>query len=151
MVRLKLREIKSGKVLDKTLSGYVVRITPANIDRRSAQYIYNDDDFYYFMDMETYEQYPLSREQVADALSYLKEETVVDLIFYKGEAIAVELPITVELKVVETDPGLRGDTAQGGSKPARLETGLVVQVPLFIGEGETVKVDTRTGEYVGRA
>ncbi len=150
VMRIRFRDVRTGRVVDRTFSGYDVKLTPAPIERRSAQYLYSDDDLYYFMDTETYEQYPMSRDNIGDAAQYMVEQTTVDLVFYHGSPIAIELPITVDLKVVETAPGVRGDTAQGGTKPAKLETGLVVQVPLFINEGDTVRVDTRTGQYLSR-
>ena len=103
------------------------------------------------MDTDNFEQFPLTEEQLGDALKYLAEELTVDVLFYKGEAVAVELPNSVNLKVTETPPGVRGDTAQGGTKPATLETGITIQVPLFVNEGDVVKVDTRTGQYLARA
>lgn len=150
VMRIRFRDVRTGRVVDRTFSGYDVKLTPAPIERRSAQYLYSDDDLYYFMDTETYEQYPMSRDNIGDAAQYMVEQTTVDLVFYHGGPIAIELPITVDLKVTETAPGVRGDTAQGGTKPAKLETGLVVQVPLFINEGDTVRVDTRTGQYLSR-
>lgn len=150
VMRIRFRDVRTGRVVDRTFSGYDVKLTPAPIERRSAQYLYSDDDLYYFMDTETYEQYPMSRDSIGDAAQYMVEQTTVDLVFYHGGPIAIELPITVDLKVAETAPGVRGDTAQGGTKPAKLETGLVVQVPLFINEGDTVRVDTRTGQYLSR-
>ena len=149
-MRIRFREIRTGKVLDRSFSGYDVKLTPADVDRRSAQYIYDEDDLCYFMDTDTFDQFPLSKEQIADELSYLKEEMTIDLVFFRDNPIAVELPITVELKVVDSPPGLRGDTATGATKPATLETGLLIQVPLFVNEGETVKVDTRSGSYLSR-
>ena len=115
------------------------------------QYLYNSGNEYYFMDTETYEQIMLPVDSLADAPNYMKENMVIGIQFYQGEAIGVDLPTAVELEVVETDPGVKGDTATGGSKPATLETGLVVQVPLFISVGEVIRVDTRTGEYLSRA
>ncbi len=150
VMRIRFRDVRTGRVVDRTFSGYDVKLTPAPIERRSAQYLYSDDDLYYFMDTESYEQYPMSRDSIGDAAQYMVEQTTVDLVFYHGGPIAIELPITVDLKVAETAPGVRGDTAQGGTKPAKLETGLVVQVPLFINEGDTVRVDTRTGQYLSR-
>ena len=151
VMRIKLREMRTGRLVDRTFQGNDVKLTPASVDRRSAEYIYNEDTLYYFMDTETFEQFPLSDQQVGDALHYLVEQVTAELIFYHGEPIAIELPVAVGLKVVETPPGIRGDTAQGGTKPATLETGLVLQVPLFVNEGDTIKVDTRTGEYLSRA
>ena len=150
-MRIRFREIRSGKVLDRSFSGYDVKLTPADVERRTAQYIYDEDDLCYFMDADTYDQFPLAKSQIADELDYLKEEMDVDLVFFQDSPIAIELPITVDLKVVDSPPGLRGDTATGATKPATLETGLLIQVPLFVNEGETVKVDTRNGAYMSRA
>ena len=151
VMRIRFRSLRTGRVVDRTFQGYDVKLTAALVERRSAQYIYNEDNLHYFMDTETFDQFPVSQEQVGNALQYLTEQTTVDLVFSDGEPLAIELPITVDLKVAETIPGVRGDTVQGGTKPATLETGLVVQVPLFVDEGETVKVDTRSGKYLSRA
>ena len=150
VMRIRFRDVRTGRVVDRTFQGYDVKLTPASVERRSAQYIYDEDNLRYFMDTETFEQFPLSTEQMGDSLRYLVEQMTVDLVFYRGEPVAIDLPITVNLKVAETAPGFRGDTAQGGTKPATLETGLLVQVPLFVAEGETIKVDTRSGEYLSR-
>ena len=151
VMRIRFRSLRTGRAVDRTFQGYDVKLTAASVERRSAQYIYNEDNLHYFMDTETFDQFPVSQEQVGNALQYLTEQTTVDLVFSDGEPLAIELPITVDLKVAETIPGVRGDTVQGGTKPATLETGLVVQVPLFVDEGETVKVDTRSGKYLSRA
>ena len=149
-MRIRFKEIRSGKVLDKSFSGYDVKLTSADVERRSAQYIYDEDDLCYFMDVDSYDQLPLSKDQIADELNYLVEEMTVDLVFFHDQPISIELPITVDLKVVDSPPGLKGDTATGATKPATLETGLTIQVPLFVNEGETVKVDTRSGSYLSR-
>ena len=149
-MRIRFREIRSGRTLDRSFSGYDVKLTPADVERRTAQYIYDEDDLCYFMDTDNYEQFPLSKDQIADELNYLKEEMTVDLVFFQDVPIAIELPITVDLRVEDSPPGLRGDTATGATKPATLETGLLIQVPLFVNEGETVKVDTRSGSYLSR-
>ena len=151
VMRIRFREIRSGRVLDRTFQGYDVKLTPANVDRRSAQYIYDEDGLYYFMDTETFDQVPLSTDQLSDALPYLSEQLTVQLVFFQDQPIAIDLPITVDLKVVDSPPGLKGDTATGATKPATLETGLQLQVPLFIDEGVTVKVDTRSGQFLSRA
>jgi elongation factor P len=114
------------------------------------QYLYNEEDLYYFMDEENYEQMPLNGSQLGDAVNYLKDGMSLEVSSYKGEIIGVEIPITVELKVTETDPGFKGDTATAGNKPAKMETGITIQVPLFINEGDIIKVDTRTGDYLER-
>ena len=149
-MRIRFREIRSGKVLDRSFSGYDVKLTQADVERRSAQYIYDEDDVCYFMDTDSYDQFPLLKEQISEELNYLKEEMTVDLVFYEDNPIAIELPITVDLQVVDSPPGLKGDTATGATKPATLETGLLIQVPLFVNEGEYVKVDTRNATYLSR-
>ncbi len=149
-MRIRFREIRTGKVLDRSFSGYDVKLTPANVERRSAQYLYDEDEVCYFMDTESYDQFPLTKEQLAEELNYLKDEMTVDLVFYEDNPISVELPITVDLQVVDSPPGLKGDTATGATKPATLETGLLIQVPLFVNEGEYVKVDTRNATYLSR-
>ena len=149
-MRIRFREIRTGKVLDRSFSGYDVKLTPADVERRSAQYIYDEDDLCYFMDTESYDQFPLLKEQISEELNYLKEEMTVDLVFYEDNPISLELPITVDLQVVDSPPGLKGDTATGATKPATLETGLLIQVPLFVNEGEYVKVDTRNATYLSR-
>ena len=150
VMRIRFRSLRTGRVVDRTFQGYDVKLTPASVAHRSAQYIYEDGGLYYFMDTESFDQFPLSQKQVEEALPYLVEQTTVDIVFYQDQPIAIELPVTVDLRVAEADPGLRGDTAQGGTKPATLETGLGIQVPLFVEAGETVRVDTRTGQYLAR-
>ena len=149
-MRIRFRGIRSGRVMDRSFSGYDVKLTPADVERRSAQYIYDEDDLCYFMDSETYDQFPMTRGDIANELNYLKEGTTVDLVFYEDNPIAIDIPITVDLEVVDSPPGLRGDTATGATKPATLETGLLIQVPLFVNEGEYVKVDTRNATYLSR-
>ena len=147
-VRTKLKHMKIGKVIDNTFrSGEKVQLVDS--EEKHMQFLYKDDR-YHFMDMETYEQVSLSADEVGEARQYLKENTEVDVLYIDGAPITVDLPNFVEIAIARTDPGLRGDTAQGGNKPATLETGAVVQVPLFLNEGDVVKVDTRTGEYLGR-
>jgi elongation factor P len=147
-VRTKLKHMRSGRVIDNTFrSGEKVELV--EFEDKHMQFLYRDDR-YHFMDMETYEQVSVSEDEVGDARLYLKENTEVDMLYIDGTPTSVELPNFVELVIAKTDPGVRGDTAQGGSKPAKLETGAVVQVPLFLNEGDVVKVDTRTGEYLGR-
>jgi len=150
VMRIRFRSLRTGRIVDRSFTGYDVKLTPASVERRNSQYIYVDTELYYFMDTGSFEQFPLSRQQVEDALPYLVEQTTVDLVFYREEPIAIELPVTVDLKVVETAPGFKGDTAQGGSKPARLETGLELQVPLFVSTGDTLRVDTRSAQYLSR-
>ncbi len=151
VMRIRLKDLRTGRAIDRTFQGYDVKLIPAPVEHHTAQYIYEDGPIYYFMDTDNFEQFPLTEEQLGDALKYLAEELTVDVLFYKGEAVAVELPNSVNLKVTETPPGVRGDTAQGGTKPATLETGITIQVPLFVNEGDVVKVDTRTGQYLARA
>src|SRR5258708_6151564 len=147
-VRTKLKHMRQGRVIDNTFrSGEKVELV--DFEDKHMQFLYRDDR-YHFMDMETYDQMSLSADEVGDAREYLKENTEVDVLYIDGAPATVELPNFVELSVARTDPGVRGDTAQGGTKPATLETGAVIQVPLFLNEGDVVKVDTRTGEYLGR-
>ena len=127
------------------------RLPKAHIDRRAMQYLYESDGNYVFMDNETYEQSELTKEQLGNAINFLKENMDAKIMIYNGRVIGVDLPNTVELTVVKTDPGIRGDTATGGSKPATMDTGYVVKVPLFINEGDVLNIDTRTGEYISRA
>jgi elongation factor P len=126
------------------------RLVRARLDSRQMQYLYNDGELYYFMDQKNYEQMPFSAEQLGDALDYLKEGNSVEVSSYKDKVVGIELPITVELEVTDTEPGFKGDTATAGNKPAKLETGLTIQVPLFINIGDVIKVDTRTGTYLER-
>jgi elongation factor P len=147
-VRTKLKHMKLGRVIDNTFrAGEKVELV--DFDEKRMQYLYGDDRFH-FMDLETYDQMALTTEQVGDARDFLKENTEVEILFIDGSPVSVELPNFIELAVVKTEPGVRGDTASGGSKPATLETGAVIQVPLFLNEGDVVKVDTRSGEYLGR-
>lgn len=148
-VRLKLRDVRQGHTIERTFQAGE-KFSRARLDRYPMQFLYNDGDLYYFMNTETYDQTPLTKDQIGDALLYLKENATCDLLTYGEEAINIELPTTVDLKVVQTDPGFRGDTTSGATKAARLETGLTVQVPLFIEEGNVLKVDTRTGQYLER-
>jgi elongation factor P len=147
-IRTKLKHMRSGKVIDNTFrSGEKVELV--DFEEKHMQFLYRDDR-YHFMDTESYEQVSLSPDEVGDARDYLKENIEVDVLYIGGRPVTVELPNFVELSIAKTDPGVRGDTAQGGTKPARLETGASVQVPLFLNEGDVVKIDTRTGEYLGR-
>jgi elongation factor P len=148
-VRLKLRDIRSGHTIERTFQSSE-RFTRARLDSRTMQYLYNDGDAYYFMDEKTFEQTPLTTDQLGDTLNYLKEGMSLEVSSYKGKLVEVELPVAVELEVTETGPGFKGDTATAGNKPAKLETGITIQVPLFINNGDVIKVDTRTGEYLER-
>lgn len=150
LAKVKLRDINAGHTLERSFQSDE-KLVRARLDTRQMQYLYNDGDLYYFMDQENYEQMPFSVTQLTDTLDYLKEGTVVEVSSYQGEVVGIEMPITVELTITETDPGFKGDTATGGSKPAKLETGLTIQVPLFINEGDVIKVDTRSGTYIERS
>ena len=148
-VRTKLKSLKSGNVIDRTYrSGE--RVETPNLEEKNMQYLYNSGDEYFFMDNETFEQSSLSEKQLGDGKNWLLENMVIKVLYHNGNPIGVEVPMFVELKVVQTDPGVKGDTASGGQKPATLETGAVVKVPLYLEEGEVIKVDTRTGEYLER-
>jgi len=147
-VRTKLKHMRQGRVIDNTFrSGEKVELV--DFEEKHMQFLYRDDRFH-FMDMETYDQVSLSADEVGDASLYLKDNTEVEVLYIDGAPVSIELPNFIELAIAKTDPGVRGDTAQGGTKPATLETSAVVQVPLFLNEGDIVKVDTRTGEYLGR-
>ena len=150
LAKVKLRDINAGHTMERSFQSDE-RLVRARLDSSQMQYLYNDGDLYYFMNQENYEQTPLNKDQLGDALNYLKEGNSVEMTTYKGEIIGVEMPITVELEITETDPGFKGDTATSGSKPATLETGLQIQVPLFINQGDVIKVDTRTGTYIERS
>ena len=149
MVRLKLRDIRGGHTIERTFQASE-KFNRARLDYRNMQYLYNDGDLYYFMDEANFEQMPLNAEQLGDVLNYLKDSMSLEVSSYQGKLVGVELPITVELEVVETGPGFKGDTATAGTKPAKLETGITIQVPLFINNGDVIKVDTRTAEYLER-
>ena len=149
LAKVKLRDINAGHTLERSFQSSE-RLIRARLDSRKMQYLYNDGDLYYFMDQENYEQMPFDAEQLGDALDYLKEGNSVEVTSYKDKVVGIEMPITVDLEVTETDPGYKGDTATGGNKPAKMETGLTIQVPLFINIGDVIKVDTRTGTYLER-
>jgi elongation factor P len=149
-VRTKLKNLVTGKVLDQTFrSGEKVK--RPDLVEREMQYLYRDGDNFYLMDNETYEQLALTAEQLGDAVLFLTENLNVNVLFFNQQPVAVDLPTFVELAVTQTEPGVKGDTASGGSKPATLESGAVIQVPLFINEGDRLKVDTRSGTYIERA
>ncbi len=149
-VRTKLKNVMSGKVVDRTFNAGV-KVDVANVDKREMQYLYREGDEFVFMDTQDYDQPRIPAETVGDAASYLLEEQTVTVAFNEGVPLYVELPAAVELTVSQTDPGLQGDRSTGGTKPATLETGAQIQVPLFITTGEKIRVDTRTGDYLGRA
>lgn len=148
-VRTKMKNVVTGQVLERTFNP-TERVEEAKIERKEMQYLYNEDGIYYFMDMETYDQIPLNYEQVQEAMKYVIENMTVSIQFYKGKAFSVLPPMFVELNIVECEPGIQGDTSKAGTKPATLETGLVIQVPLFVNNGERIRIDTRTGEYMER-
>jgi elongation factor P len=148
-VRMKLQNVRRGDIIERTFQAGT-RWPRARVEQRKVQYLYTDGDVYHFMDTETYDQLAVSARQIGEDARYLKEGTDVFVSSYEGEVLGVDLPITVDLKVTQTDPGFAGDTATGAKKAATLETGLVVQVPLFVNEGDTLRIDTRSGEYVTR-
>ena len=148
-VRLTLRNIRTGSTTQQTFQAGS-KFQTVRLERQRVQYLYNDDGHYHFMDLDSFEQFALDREALGDAVNYLIENETLDLLTYQDQPIDVELPITVNLTVAETEPGVKGDTAAGGTKPARLETGVSVNVPLFVNQGDVVKVDTRTGAYLER-
>lgn len=148
-VRTKMKSLISGNVLEKTFrSGEKVDVP--DLEEKKMSFLYRDEDGYCFMDSQTYEQMTLTKDQIGDALGYIKENVEVEVLLHNGTPIGVELPMFLNLQIVETDPGVKGNTVSGGSKPAKLETGLTIQVPLFVNEGEVVKVDTRTAQYIER-
>ena len=148
-VRTKIRSLLSGRMLEPTFKSGD-KLVRAEIEEKEMQYLYEQGGDFYFMDAKTYDQTFLSKDQLGEARNFLKENVVVSIVFYKGKPVGVTVPNTVELKVSVCDPGVRGDTVSGAQKPAKLETGYTVQVPLFINEGDVVRVDTRTGEYLTR-
>ena len=148
-VRTKLKKIKNGGVVEKTFRP-TEKCPQARIDRKDMQYLYADGDMYNFMDVETYEQIALSKDEIGDALKFVKENEMVKMLSHNGQVFSVEPPLFVELEITETEPGFKGDTATGASKPAIVETGAQVSVPLFVEIGEKIKIDTRTGEYLSR-
>ena len=148
-VRTKLKNIKSGGVVEKTFRP-TEKCPQARIDRKDMQYLYADGDLYNFMDTETFEQIALNQEEIGDALKFVKENEMVKMCSHNGSVFAVEPPLFVELEITETEPGFKGDTATGATKPAIVETGAQVLVPLFVNQGDKIKIDTRTGEYLSR-
>ena len=148
-VRAKLKNMVNGSVVERKFNAGI-KLQPAIVERKPMQYLYEADESYCFMDTETYEQIMLRKDQLGDKINFLKEEMERSVMFFNGDIIGIDIPNSVELKVVETEPGIRGDTATGGSKPAKLETGYTVSVPLFINEGEVLRIDTRTGDYIER-
>ena len=149
-VRTKLRNIKSGGVTEKTFRP-TEKCPQAHIERKDMQYLYSDGELFHFMDVETYDQITMNEDQVGDSLKFVKENDMVKMCSHNGSVFAIEPPLFVELEITETEPGVKGDTATGATKPAIVETGARVMVPLFIEQGEKIRIDTRTGEYMGRA
>lgn len=149
-VRAKIKNLKNGSVTEQTFRAGE-KLPKAILDRRQMQYLYNDGESFVFMDNETFEQIFLTEEQLEGAEKFLKENMECQVMLYQGKVLGLDLPNTVELEVVETEPGIKGDTASGGSKPAKLETGLVVQVPFFVNTGDILRIDTRSGQYIERA
>ncbi len=148
-IRTKVVNLRTGAIYEKTFSGGE-RVEDISLDHTEAQYLYNDGDLYYFMDTKTYEQPVFSREVIEDIIPYLTEGMKVKISSYQGEALDIEIPTTIELEVVETEPGFAGDTATGATKPVTVSTGLVVQTPLFVNVGDVIRIDTRTGSYLTR-
>ena len=149
-VRTKIKNIRTGAVIERSFNP-TDKMPKAIIETKELEYLYNDGELYYFMDPETYEQMPLTEDKVEDAIRFMKENTVATVRFFKGEAFSVEAPNFVELTVTETEPGFKGDTASNTTKPATVETGYTLQVPLFVNTGDVLRIDTRTGEYMSRS
>ena len=147
--RTKLKNVKTGAIIDQKFRDKD-RFARARIEKVPMQYLYTDGERHFFMDLQSYDQMPLNDDQLGDTLKYLKENSSIDVLMYDGHALGVELPTTVDLKVTQTAPGFRGDTAAGGGKPATVETGLILNVPFFVNAGDVIRVDTRTGDYVER-
>ena len=148
-VRTKLRNVITGAVVEKTFSP-TDKYEDARIDRKDMQYLYNDGDLYYFMDMETFEQIPLNKDKLSDNFKYVKEEMICTIKSYKGNVFSVEPPMFVELEVTKAEPGVKGNTATNATKNCELETGAQIKIPMFINEGDVIRIDTRTGEYLER-
>lgn len=148
-VRTKIKNVVTGQLLERTFNP-TDKFIIAVIDRKDMQYLYNEGDLYYFMDMETYDQIPLNKSQVSDAMNFMTENMMATIQFFKGNAFSVVPPTFVELTIVDTEPGIQGDTAKSSFKPAKLETGYTIGVPLFINNGEKIRVDTRDGSYMER-
>ena len=149
LAKVKLRDIRAGHTIEQSFQSDQ-KFIRARLDFRGMQYLYNDGNLYYFMDEESFEQMPLSTSQLGDTINYLKEGMSLQVSSYKDEVVGVEIPITVELQVTDTGPGFKGDTATAGTKPATLETGITIQVPMFVNQGDIIKVDTRNGSYLER-
>lgn len=150
-VRTKLKDVINGGVVERTFNPSKDTLKKAFIERKDVQYLYNDGDLYYFMDMESFEQTPVGKDDVGDSLKFVKENEMVTMKSYQGKVFSIEPPFTVELLITESEPGVKGNTATGATKPATVETGAQVMVPLFVEQGEKIKIDTRTGQYLSRA
>lgn len=148
-VRTKMKNVMTGAVVERTFNP-TEKVEPARIERKEMEYLYEDSGLYYFMDQETYDQIPLSQDQLGDALKFVLENMTVKILSYKGNVFAVEPPTFVEMKVIETEPGVKGNTATNVTKPATVESGAIITVPMFVNEGDTIRIDTRTGEYMER-
>ncbi|MDR3238995.1 MAG: elongation factor P [Clostridiales bacterium] len=148
-VRTKLKNLTSGGVVERTFRP-TEKMAKAQIDRKDLQYLYRDGELYHFMDTENFDQTVINASDIGDTLKFVKENEMVKILSHNGRVFGIEPPLSVVLEIIETEPGFKGDTAQGVTKPATLETGAVINVPLFVGTGEKVKIDTRTGEYLGR-
>ncbi len=148
-IRIRLRDVKAGHIVEKSFQASE-KFAKAFLERRQVQFLYNDGNLYHFMDNQNYEQMAVDKVLMGDTINYLKENMNMELLIHKSVPIGVELPISVELKIAETGPGFKGNTASAGGKPAKLETGITIQVPFFINTGDTIKVDTRTGQYLER-
>lgn len=148
-VRTKIKNLKTGSVIEKTFRP-TEKMPRAHIDRKDMQYLYSDGTLYHFMDVETFEQIAVNESDIGDTLKFVKENDMVKILSYDGQVFGIEPPLFVELEITETEPGFAGNTAQGATKPAIVETGATVYVPLFINQNEIIKIDTRTGEYLGR-
>ena len=149
-VRVKMRNLQTGSTVERTFNAGE-KMPKAHVERREVEFLYEDGGEYHVMDTENYEQTTLTKEQLGNALNFLKENMMIQVLLFQGAIFSVEIPISVELAVTETDPGIKGDTAQGGTKSATVETGYIVKVPLFIKVGDVLRIDTRTGDYIERA
>ncbi len=148
-VRTKMKNVMTGGVVERTFNP-TEKVEPARIERKDMEYLYEDSGLYYFMDQETYDQIPLSQDQLGDSLKFVMENMIVKIVSYKGNVFAVEPPTFVEMKVIATEPGVKGNTATNVTKPATVESGAIITVPMFVNEGDMIRIDTRTGEYMER-
>ena len=148
-VRVRMKNTITGATVERTFNP-TDKMPKAHIERKDMQYLYNDGDLYYFMDVESFEQLPINAEKIGDTFKFVKENMVVKILSHKGNVFGIEPPTFVELEITETEPGFKGDTATGATKPATMETGAIVKVPLFVNQGDMIRIDTRTGEYMER-